>query len=72
MSQPIRGQGGHLVFSIGPKNTNFGSGALIKEESKSENSWLGDKFYWSMTLGELLHNKILQVIIYFLIKIGEM
>ena len=23
MSQPIRGQGGHLVFSIGPKNTNF-------------------------------------------------
>ena len=21
MSQPIRGQGGHLVFSIGPKNT---------------------------------------------------
>ena len=23
MSQPIRGQGGHLVLSIGPKNTNF-------------------------------------------------
>ena len=23
MSQPIGGQGGHLVFSIGPKNTNF-------------------------------------------------
>ena len=23
MSQPIRGQGGHLVFPIGPKNTNF-------------------------------------------------
>ena len=23
MSQPIRGQGGHLVFLIGPKNTNF-------------------------------------------------
>ena len=23
MSQPIRGQGGHLVFSIGPKNTNL-------------------------------------------------
>ena len=22
MSQPIRGQGGHLVFPIGPKNTN--------------------------------------------------
>ena len=24
MSQPIRGQGGHLVFPIGPKNTNLG------------------------------------------------
>ena len=23
MSQPIRGQGGHLVFSIGPKNINL-------------------------------------------------
>ena len=23
MSQPIRGKGGHLVFSIGPKNTNL-------------------------------------------------
>ena len=23
MSQPIRGQGGHIVFPIGPKNTNF-------------------------------------------------
>ena len=23
MSQPIRGQGGHLIFLIGPKNTNF-------------------------------------------------
>ena len=23
MSQPIRGQGGHLVFLIGPKNTNL-------------------------------------------------
>ena len=23
MSQLIRGQGGHLVFQIGPKNTNF-------------------------------------------------
>ena len=23
MSQPIRGQGGHLVFPIGPKNTNL-------------------------------------------------
>ena len=22
-SQPIRGQGGHLVFPIGPKNTNL-------------------------------------------------
>ena len=24
MSQPIRGQGGHIVFPIGPKNTNLG------------------------------------------------
>ena len=23
MSQPIRGQGGHFVFPIGPKNTNL-------------------------------------------------
>ena len=23
MSQPIRGQGGHLVFPVGPKNTNL-------------------------------------------------
>ena len=23
MSQPIRGQDGHLVFPIGPKNTNL-------------------------------------------------
>ena len=23
MSQPMRGQGGHLVFPIRPKNTNF-------------------------------------------------
>ena len=23
MSQPIRGRGGHLVFPIGLKNTNF-------------------------------------------------
>ena len=23
MSQPIRGQGGHLVVPIGPKNTNL-------------------------------------------------
>ena len=23
MSRPIEGQGGHLVFSIGPKNTNL-------------------------------------------------
>ena len=23
MSQPIRGQGGHLVFPIDPKNTNL-------------------------------------------------
>ena len=25
MSQPIRGQGGHFVFPLGPKNTNLGS-----------------------------------------------
>ena len=29
MSQPIRGQGGHFVFPIGPKNTNFVEGVEI-------------------------------------------
>ena len=29
MSQPIRGQGGHLVFHIGPKNTNLVEGVEI-------------------------------------------
>ena len=29
MSPPIRGQGGHLVFSIGPKNTNLVEGVEI-------------------------------------------
>ena len=29
MSQPIRGQGGHLVVPIGPKNTNFVEGVEI-------------------------------------------
>ena len=29
MSQPIRGQGGHLVFQIGPKNTNLVEGVEI-------------------------------------------
>ena len=29
MSQPIRGQGGHLVFPIGPKNTNLVGGVEI-------------------------------------------
>ena len=29
MSQPIRGQGGHLVFPIGPKNTNLVEGVGI-------------------------------------------
>ena len=29
MSQPIRGQGGHLVFPIGPKNTNLVEGSEI-------------------------------------------
>ena len=29
MSQPIRGQGGHFVFLIGPKNTNLVEGVEI-------------------------------------------
>ena len=29
MSQPIRGQGGHLVFPISPKNTNLVEDAAI-------------------------------------------
>ena len=29
MSQPIRGQGGHLVFPIGTKNTNLVEGVEI-------------------------------------------
>ena len=29
MSQPIRGQGGHLVFLIAPKNTNLVEGVEI-------------------------------------------
>ena len=29
MSQPIRGQGGHFVFPIGPKNTNLVEGFEI-------------------------------------------
>ena len=29
MSQPIRGQGGHLVFPNGPKNTNLVEGVEI-------------------------------------------
>ena len=29
MSRPIRGQGGHLVFPIGPKNTNLVEGVEI-------------------------------------------
>ena len=29
MSQPIRDQGGHLVFPIGPKNTNLVEGVEI-------------------------------------------
>ena len=29
MSQPIRGQGGHVVFPIGPKNTNLVEGVNI-------------------------------------------
>ena len=37
MSQPIRGQGGHLVFLIGPKNTNLVEDVEI---------FLPDKFRW--------------------------
>ena len=29
MSQPIRGQDGHLVYLIGPKNTNLVEGVEI-------------------------------------------
>ena len=29
MSQPIRGQGGHLVFPIGPINTNMVEDVVI-------------------------------------------
>ena len=29
MTQPIRGQGGHFVFPIGQKNTNFVEGVEI-------------------------------------------
>ena len=29
MSQPIRGQGGHFVVPIGPKNTNLVEGVEI-------------------------------------------
>ena len=29
MSQPIRGQGGHLVFQIGSKNTMARAGHLV-------------------------------------------
>ena len=35
MSQPIRGQGGHLVFPIGPKNTNLGEDTEILLPVKS-------------------------------------
>ena len=35
MSQPIRGQGGHLVFSIGPKNTHLAEDAEILLPVKS-------------------------------------
>ena len=38
MSQPIRGQGGHLVFPIGLKNTNFVENIEIL---------LPVKFYWN-------------------------
>ena len=42
MSQPIRGQGGHLVFPIGPKNTNLVEDVEIL---------LPVKFYWILFSG---------------------
>ena len=42
MSQPIRGQGGHLVFPIGPKNTN-----LVKDVE----ILLSVKFHWILFSG---------------------
>ena len=38
MSQPIRGQGGHLVFPIGTKNTNFVEDIEIRSDEKSKMS----------------------------------
>ena len=54
ISQPIRGQGGYLVFPIGPKNTNLVEDvefllpvkfrwillAVAEEKSKMDNAWL--------------------------------
>ena len=31
MSQPIRGQGGHLVFPIDPKNTNLIGSKMVED-----------------------------------------
>ena len=42
MSQPIRGQGGHFVFPIGPKNTNLVEGVDIL---------LPIKFHWIQLSG---------------------
>ena len=42
MSQPIRGQGGHLVFPIRPKNTNLVEGVEIL---------LPVKFHWILFSG---------------------
>ena len=52
MSQPIRGQGGHLDFSIGPKNTNLVEGVEIL---------LPVKFRWilfSRFIGEVENVKV--------------
>ena len=42
MSQPIRGQGGHFVFPIGPENTNLVEGFEIL---------LPIKFHWTLFSG---------------------
>ena len=39
MSQPIRGRGGHLVFLIGPKNTNLVEGFEILLPIKFVEFW---------------------------------
>ena len=41
MSQPIRGQGGHLVFPIGPKNTNLVEDVQILGPSEKQDGHPG-------------------------------